>query len=72
MYAIRSYYAADHFQQKVLALIDEIKNEIDKLKEAEKNQGTENEEVAKEHAMQQMSQQYGLSQEHVITSYSIQ
>jgi len=55
--------AADHFQQKVLALIDEIKNEIDKLKEAEKNQGTENEEVAKEHAMQQMSQQYGLSQE---------
>jgi hypothetical protein len=49
--------------QKVSALIDQTENEIDVLNEKANEKGHGNEEAAKEAAMQQMSQQYGLSQD---------
>lgn len=55
--------AAESFTQNVKNLLEQIGNEIDALNEKanEKIRGTE--EGAKEAAMQQMSQQYGLSPE---------
>lgn len=53
----------ENFQQKVSIAISEIENEIENLKAAEDQQSAVNEEAAKKHAMQQMSQQYGLSQQ---------
>lgn len=55
--------AMEAFQQKVADLKTQIDSEIESLKEAANNKGAVNEEAAKEHAMQQMSQQYGLSPE---------
>jgi len=53
----------ENFQQQVSALIDEIENKIENLKVAENEHSEAIEEAAKEHVMQQMSQQYGLSQQ---------
>ena len=58
-----SKMAADNFEQKVVDLTSQIDKEIQKLKAAEKQKSRVNEDQAKAHAMQQMQQQYGLSQE---------
>lgn len=51
------------FQQQVSALDTEIKNQIRVLRQLENAQGKNAEKQAKQNAMQQMSEQYGLSQE---------
>lgn len=51
------------FNQKVAVLIDEIESQLNTLNEAVDNKMETNEDVAKQHAMKQMSQQYGLTPE---------
>ncbi|MGE0021728.1 MAG: hypothetical protein AB7S72_18815 [Draconibacterium sp.] len=51
------------FQQQVSALDTEIKNQIRVLRQLENAQEKNAEKQAKQNAMQQMSEQYGLSQE---------
>lgn len=51
------------FQKLVSALDNEIKDQIRLLRQQEKTQGKNAEAQAKQNAMQQMGQQYGLSQE---------
>jgi chemotaxis protein histidine kinase CheA len=53
----------ESFIQKVSDLIEKTENEIDALNEMVNNQQPTNEAAAKANAMQQMSQQYGLSPE---------
>jgi hypothetical protein len=55
--------AMDSFTQKVSALIDQVDEEISSLNNKVDAQAPTNEAAAKEAAMKQMSQQYGLSQE---------
>jgi len=55
--------ATESFTQNVASLVDEVENEISMLNEKIEAGGTTNEERAKETALKQMSQQYGLSQE---------
>lgn len=55
--------AMEGFQQNVANLISEIENKIEELNNIADQKSEGNEEIAKENAMKQMSQQYGLSQE---------
>lgn len=55
--------AAEEFRQKVSDLIDQTETDIQSLNQVVQQKSTGNEETAKAHAMQQLSQQYGLSQE---------
>jgi hypothetical protein len=57
--------AMDSFTQNVASLIDEVENEITDLNQKIKAGSTTNEERAKETALKQMSQQYGMSEEDI-------
>jgi len=57
--------AVESFTQNVASLIEEVENEISMLNEKIEAGGTTNEERAKETALKQMSQQYGMSEEDV-------
>jgi hypothetical protein len=53
--------AAESFQFKVADVIEQIENEIESINIVLNSQSTINENAIKEHAMHQISQQYGLS-----------
>lgn len=53
--------SVDNFQQSILELIGQIDNQLEALRESESQSSQVNEEMGKAKAMQQMSQQYGLS-----------
>lgn len=53
--------SVDNFQQSVLEVIEQIENELEALKKSENQSSKVNEQAAEAKAMQQMSQQYGLS-----------
>ncbi len=53
------------FVQQVNALMEETDNEISRLNQEIEKGGTNNEERAKEAALKQMSQQYGMSEEDI-------
>jgi hypothetical protein len=53
--------SVDNFQQSVSELINQIDNQLEALRESESQSSQVNEEAVKAKAMQQMSQQYGLS-----------
>jgi hypothetical protein len=55
--------AMESFTQNVASLVEQVENEISMLNEKIEAGGTSNEDRAKETALKQMSQQYGLSQE---------
>ncbi len=55
--------AMEAFQQNVANAIEQTEAEIDRLNEIVDQKSEGSEELAKENAMKQMSQQYGLSQE---------
>lgn len=57
--------AVESFTQSVASLIEEVENEISTLNEKVNAGGKGNEELAKEAALKQMSQQYGMSEEDV-------
>lgn len=53
----------DNFQKQVTALSDQLRSEIESLGKIAANKMEGSEEIAKANAMQQMSQQYGLTPE---------
>ena len=58
-----SKQAVENFQQKVSALISEVENEIESLKQAVNQRTPVDEQAAKAQVMQQMAPQYNLSPE---------
>jgi len=57
--------AKDSFVQEVSTLIEETDHEITRLNQEVENAGSSNEERARETALKQMSQQYGMSEEDI-------
>ncbi|MDZ7604313.1 MAG: hypothetical protein U5K79_01725 [Cyclobacteriaceae bacterium] len=57
--------AMEQFTQSVRDLTDQLNEEISALNEKMDEQASENEEAIKENAMQQMTQQYGMSSEQI-------
>jgi len=57
--------AKDSFVQEVSNLIEETDHEITRLNQEVENAGNSNEERARETALKQMSQQYGMSEEDI-------
>lgn len=55
--------AAEEFRQNIADLIEQAEAAIDDLREVADQKSEGNEEIAKAHAMKQMSQQYGVSPE---------
>jgi hypothetical protein len=57
--------AMDSFTQNVVSLVDEVENEISRLNQEMQAGSSTNEDRAKETALKQMSQQYGMSEEDI-------